>query len=75
MFAINLIYELTISERDFRSDEIAYAEKFMKAIHVVASMARSHKDDIEILSYVEDFYVLDLKDRARFSVLRQRLNI
>jgi len=74
MFAINLIYELTLSERDFRSDGTACSERFMKAIHVVSSMARSQKEEMEILSYIEDFYILDLKDSARFELLKQRLN-
>ena len=75
MFAVNLIYELTLSERDFKSDGTACSEKFMKAIHVVSSMARSQKGEMEILSYIKDFYVLDLKDSGRFELLKQRLNI
>jgi len=47
----------------------------MKAIHVVSSMARSQKGEMEILSYIRDFYVLDLKDSVRFELLKQRLNI
>jgi len=75
MFAIDLIYELTISERDFRSNGFLYSEKFMKAIHVVSSMVRSRKDEMEILSYIKDFYILDLNDPVRFELLKQRLHI
>ena len=75
MWMLNLIYELTISERDLRSEGCPCSEKFLKAIHVVASMAKSNKSEAEILSYLEEFYAMDLKDLGKFSILKHRLKL
>ena len=74
-FSLDLIYELTIAERDFRSEGRPICAEFMKAVHVVSSMARGGRSQEEILSYVADFYTSDLKSEAKFSLLKGRLKL
>lgn len=75
MFALDLIYELTLAERNLAGEGQPRREHFLKAIHVVSSMARTGKSDADLLSYVREFYVFDLNSDTLFDRLKNRLQI
>ena len=78
--ALKIIYELTISERYFRSDGYDFSSYFFRAMHNISSMALSERADDDIIEYLRGFFenfVSEeaIKEKDYFIFFLSQLNI
>ena len=71
---MRIIYELTLSERYFRSEGKAFSNYFFRPIHNVSSMSLSGSSYEDIIAYLKVFFSEVIKDDSYFERFLKRIN-